>query len=188
MTIDFGYDIFIVLFIILSSICILRIKEKVYKVVGVFFSFYVLCLVKIVFFPIYIPSQAQLLEFKSAMSEDFSMVQYIPLKNISLTLESTNWLMQIGGNIALLIPLVVFAGVFLDYRNKYSIIKTIIIGVGVSIVIETIQAIMNYIIQYPNRIADIDDIILNSFGVVVAAIGYGIIRKIYFRCNRREYA
>ena len=96
--------------------------------------------------------------------------------------------MQIGGNIALLIPLVVFVGVFLDYRNKYSIIKTIIIGVGVSIVIETIQAIMNYIIQYPNRIADIDDIILNSFGVVVAAIGYWIIRKIYFRCNRREYA
>lgn len=183
MTIDFSYNIFIILFIILSGICIFGIKENVYKVLGVCFSFYAICLVKIVFFPIYIPSQAQLLKFKSAMSEDFSMIQYIPFKNISLTFQSSNWLMQIGGNIVLLIPMVVFLALFLDYKNKYSIRKTIVIGVGISIAIEAVQALMNYIIQYPNRIADIDDIILNSFGVVIASIGYWIVRKIYFRHN-----
>ena len=179
MTIDLNRNILVILLVILSSICILGIRKKIYKMLGICFSFYIVCLAKIVFFPIYIPSKEQVLRFKNAMPEDFCMVQYVPLKTIGVTLQSSNWLLQIGGNIVLLVPLVVFAGVFLDYKKKYSVAKTVVIGVGVSILIETIQGIMNYMIQYPNRIADIDDILLNSFGVLIVAVVYWLVRKIY---------
>ena len=179
MTIDFGSKLFIVLFVVLSIVCFLKIKKNIYKVLGMLFSFYLLCLIKIVFFPIYVPSKVEIQEFKNAMSGDFSMIQYVPFKNIILTLQSSNFLIQIGGNIVLLIPFVLFTALFLDYKKKYTMKKMIIWGVRLSVIIETIQAIINILAQYPNRIADIDDIILNSIGVVLATIVYSGIRKMF---------
>ena len=181
MTIDFNLKDCMIVFVIISVICMFFIKKNTYKVVSICFSFYLTWLIKTVFFPIFLPSQKQLQSFKNAIGGEISMIQYIPFKNILLTFQSSNWLMQIGGNIVLLIPLVIFSGLFMEYKKTYSIKKIVVIGIGTSVLIEVVQAIMNFCIQYPNRIADIDDIILNSLGVIIAAVGYEIIRKQFLK-------
>lgn len=181
MTIYFSLKYFIIVFVIVSAFCMFVIRKNTYRVVGICFALYLTWLIKTVFFPVFLPSQEQLQNFKNAIGGEISMIQYIPFKNILLTFQSSNWLIQIGGNIVLLMPLVVFIGLFMDYKKIYSVKKILITGIGTSILIEVVQAIMNYFIQYPNRIADIDDIILNSLGVIIVSVVYEMIRKQYLK-------
>ena len=70
------------------------------------------------------------------------------------------------------------------YIEKAYNEKTIILGIGLFI-IETIQAFINILAQYQNRIADIDDIILNSIGVMLETIiVYSWIRKMFLVNDR----
>ncbi|HCJ4329463.1 TPA: VanZ family protein, partial [Listeria innocua] len=47
-------------------------------------------------------------------------------------------------------------------------LKNIVLALGISLIIEISQGILNLITQYPNNITDIDDVILNVSGYVLA--------------------
>lgn len=86
------------------------------------------------------------------------------------------------GNILLLLPL----GFFLPtlWRKFRSFKRTVLIGILSSLSIETAQYILAYLGLSSGRASDIDDVILNSIGVI---IGYMVFKVIYYgiRCFRR---
>lgn len=81
------------------------------------------------------------------------------------------------GNLVLLLPLAVFLPMLWTKFRYFK--KTILVGVTVSLTIELMQLLFSFL-GLSGRIADIDDLILNSIGVL---IGYFIYSKIYVRFN-----
>ena len=100
--------------------------------------------------------------------------QLIPFTSIKNYFHGSG-IVQLAGNIVLLSPLAVFAEVFLQQRPKAWIVT---LGVSaVSLLIEITQLIINLTTRYPRRVADVDDLILNIAGVVIAIILTRVIGK-----------
>jgi glycopeptide antibiotics resistance protein len=117
---------------------------------------YILCLIKVVFFPIY--------TFKDTSDIKISMFfQVIPFKSIIPSLKYHNWI-QVIGNMALLFPV----GVYLKILSKrvQSLKKVLVVSLLLTLSIECIQLIIDFITHYPNKVFDIDDIILNVIGCI----------------------
>jgi glycopeptide antibiotics resistance protein len=81
------------------------------------------------------------------------------------------------GNLVLLLPLGVFLPMLWSKFRYFK--KTVLVGVTVSLSIELVQLALSFL-GLSGRIADIDDLILNSIGVL---IGYFIYSKIMTRFN-----
>ena len=81
-------------------------------------------------------------------------------------------LLNVIGNVAMFIP----SGIVLPiiYKRLDSFIKVILVGGGISLCIEMIQ------LPFRVRASDIDDLILNTVGVM---LGYGIYALV--RCLKR---
>lgn len=80
----------------------------------------------------------------------------------------SNFNMENLGNILLFLP---FGILYPLAKNKMSLRKTILTGILISLVVEFIQ-------PFIGRGFDINDIIMNSFGVVISSICFYGIRKI----------
>jgi glycopeptide antibiotics resistance protein len=87
------------------------------------------------------------------------------------------WYVQIFGNILLLFPLSIFVGFIL--KKNESIWKIILIGILTSIGIEIIQLGINIATQFPNKVMDIDDLILNTCGIIIGAMVYKCLQNIH---------
>lgn len=133
---------------------------------------YIFALIKITVFPIYIFEE----NYVQKLQNEFSLSPYqiIPFKTIKNCLLTSAWKVQIIGNILLLMPIPLFIG-FLS--KNFSIKKTLLAGIFTSISIELIQFITNVITQFPNRVADIDDILLNTVGIILGSIVFLVIKK-----------
>ncbi|GGE79809.1 VanZ family protein [Priestia taiwanensis] len=162
--IDFHNFTIVLLFFIFSII--LCIYEYVKKKKNSFFTIvykyscilYGIFLIKYVFLPLTMFPD----EFEKEIVSTFPYYQLIPLATITETIQETGNFVQIIGNAVLLFPLGVYLGL-LDKKAisfKYVFLKITIITVS----IETIQLMINFLTQYPNKIFDIDDIILNIPG------------------------
>ena len=94
-------------------------------------------------------------------------VNLIPLVNILDYDIKREAAINIIGNISMFIP----TGVILPilYRRLDRFWKVLLVGAGLSFVIEMIQLL------FPGSVTDIDDLILNTAG---AAIGYGIYKLV----------
>ncbi|WP_214985287.1 VanZ family protein [Pseudomonas sp. ISL-88] len=136
------------------------------------FIFYFLMLLKLVFFPITFGSMAREMSFPSE-----AYFQFVPFKTIMLYVShlSFNQLIQFVGNILLLAP---FA-LYLNTLWRISIVKNILIAFFSTLLIETIQALINWITGYPNKVSDIDDVISNAAGYLLVLLFVPIFRKIY---------
>ena len=77
---------------------------------------------------------------------------------------------NIAGNIMAFVPFGIFVGYFLN-NSKYTFIKTILLGLIFTVVIEGIQLITRV------GICDIDDILLNFIGIVTGGICSKIFNK-----------
>ena len=105
-------------------------------------------------------------------------INLVPFASIQQQLSHSYYLVplrNIGGNILLFIPLGFI--VSLKYQWLSSFGKVILIGVGVSLIIETIQ------IPLYMRSFDVDDLLLNGVGTI---IGFGLLKllrveKFYYR-------
>ncbi|HCJ4505845.1 TPA: VanZ family protein, partial [Listeria innocua] len=73
-------------------------------------------------------------------------------------------MIQFLGNVVLLVPFAIYINRF----KNISVLKNIVLALGISLIIEISQGILNLITQYPNNITDIDDVILNVSGYVLA--------------------
>lgn len=125
--IDLHISTFIVLYaliVLIAFICTKKKKNKRFKFGFYIISiFYWLLLIKTTLLPIAIMKHGQVEGFKNAVGK-YTTLQFIPFKTIIGNFSSTTGLIQLFGNIILLIPIAIFLK-YLAKRN-YSDIKIII--------------------------------------------------------------
>ena len=129
-------------------------------------------IIRFVFFPMdKVDGQVQPLIFDIATAFPFR-VNLVPLVNLFDYDNKRDLLRNVIGNVAMFIP----SGIVLPiiYKRLDSFIKVILAGGGISLCIEIIQ------LPFSVRASDIDDLILNTVGVM---LGYGIYALI--QCLKR---
>ena len=120
-------------------------------------------IIRFVFFPMdKVDGQVQPLIFDIATAFPFR-VNLFPLVNLFDYDNKRDLLLNIIGNVAMFIP----SGIVLPiiYRRLDTFVKVLLAGGGISLCIEIIQ------LPFSVRATDIDDLILNTAGVIM---GYGI--------------
>ena len=120
-------------------------------------------IIRFVFFPMSkVDGQVQPLIFDIATAFPFR-VNLFPLVNLFDYDNKRDLLLNVIGNVAMFIP----SGIVLPiiYKRLDSFVKVILVGGGISLCIEIIQ------LPFSVRASDVDDLILNTVGVI---IGYGI--------------
>ena len=158
----FGIIIFTIIFII-NIINLIKNKKKfIVFVRNIIFAIYILLLIAVVFFPI--PVQDKMLEILKEENPGYKY-NFIPFKSIIYILKSNdfyNSLIQIGGNLCLLIPLGIYVPLVWTKFKKIGLF--LLLMFFTSFFIESIQFILGILINYQYRVVDCDDIILNTIG------------------------
>ena len=132
-------------------------------------------IIRFVFFPMEkVDGQVQPLIFDIATAFPFR-VNLVPLVNLFDYDNRRDLLLNVIGNVAMFIP----SGIVLPiiYKRLDSFIKVSLAGGGISLCIEIIQ------LPFRVRASDIDDLILNTVGVM---IGYGIYAMIRYLKRRKK--
>ena len=120
-------------------------------------------IIRFTFFPMAtVDGHVQSLVFDVATAFPFR-VNFIPFVHLFDYESKRDLLLNVIGNAAMFIP----SGIVLPivYKNLNRFWKVFLAGAGISLCIETIQ------LPFSVRATDIDDLILNTVGVIV---GYGI--------------
>lgn len=184
-----NHDFLLIFFVISLLVYIVKYyifkkyQTKRYWIYPVFI-FYLLAVIDYTLMPIFIYSHEELVSFYggSARQSWKAYCQFIPFYTIQEYLVQGN-LYQIVGNIILLMPMPFFIYML---AKKISIRGLIISGCEVSLGIELTQACIDFLTGCANRICDVDDLILNSVGVVISVGMICVIRKITI-CRRLYY-
>ena len=120
-------------------------------------------IIRFAFFPMFkVDGQVQPLIFDVTTAFPFR-VNLFPLVNLFEYDNKRDLLLNVIGNVAMFIP----SGIVLPiiYKRLDSFVKVILAGGGISLGIEIIQ------LPFSVRVSDVDDLILNTIGVIM---GYGI--------------
>ncbi|SDX02198.1 VanZ like family protein [Alicyclobacillus hesperidum] len=145
------------------------IKKRVsllHQAIPFVFFVYLLIVIKITLFPISFhnlgnPPENNLIPFKT-------ITTIIAAHSLSYDLYN------IGGNIALFIP---FGFLWpLVFRNKSKFLKVLLYGFFLSLLSESGKFIISCILGFTYRDFDVDDLILNTFGVI---LGYFFLRLVF---------
>ena len=140
-----------------------------------FFVFYVLMLANLTLFPISVFDKDTLDKIKEGVGKYLVFYQIIPFDSIK-NYARPGAMVQLIGNLVLLAPLALFLEIFLRLRPKAW--KVILAASSVSFWIEIAQLTINLITGYPNRVADVDDLILNISGIIFTVIITRLLGKI----------
>ena len=176
---DFHLITFLVVYIFLLLLTFiiakLRKDREHYFLYYMFIIFYYQLLFKVTMLPIMIFKPGELEQFRIATGGNINVLQTIPLKTITENFSSRTGLIQLIGNLVLLMPLVFI----LKYLTKksHSDKKILLVTICVSIGIECIQYINVKITHFPSHAVDIDDLILNVFGSILALVLLKILNK-----------
>lgn len=130
-------------------------------------------IIRFTFFPMSkVEGQVQPLVFDIATAFPFR-VNLLPLVNLFDYDNKRDLLLNVIGNVAMFIP----SGIVLPivYKQIDTFWKLIFAGAGISLCIEIAQ------LPFSVRATDIDDLILNTIGVI---LGYGV--YILVKCVRKE--
>lgn len=114
-------------------------------------------------------------QFKNVTDDNINVVQAIPFKTIIANFSSISGLIQLIGNLLLLMP-IVFIMKYLSkkaYSNKWILFVVVCISIG----IECIQFINVKLTHFPTHSIDIDDFILNVLGSILAISLLNFINK-----------
>lgn len=131
------------------------------------FLLYCLAVLNLTVFPIRIFDKETLDRFVANMGGSVVYYQLIPFASIK-NYFSGSGPVQLIGNIALLSPLAVFAEIALRQRPRAW--KVALGASSVSLMLEITQLIISITTGYPSRVVDVDDLILNTTGVVIALL------------------
>lgn len=147
-----------VLFVVLCIICQIMHKKdkKEHRIWRYILCAYIVVLIKITMFPICIGRYER-------NWEGYNVIQLVPFNTIKQVAKYGNWI-QIVGNICLLIPVAIIIYRIYDINNKWKLLSIVAI---VSLGIEFVQYIIFVLTNYPSRIVDVDDVILNIIGGVI---------------------
>lgn len=131
-------------------------------------TLYSLLLFKVTICPIIFLRQESKQMVLQEFGDFFVFYQLIPFRTIGEVIEAGTWMRQILGNVLLLFPIPMLH--MLCNEKVLKIRNYVMIGAAVSLSIEAIQWIINMLTQYPSHVADVDDVIVNVFGVFVSAV------------------
>lgn len=104
----------------------------------------------------------------------FGNLQLVPFATIRLLFDGSQGLRQLGGNLLLLAPmglLVPFA-----WARARPFATTVAIGLGASLLIELLQVVAGVLVGELYRVVDVDDVLLNTTGVVAGRILFGALQ------------
>ena len=179
IVIDFSGSTFFILFIILLSAVyfVYRRKQRKLKfLVPTAIILYVMLVLQVTVFQIYIVKNGMAETIFGEVKKYHAGWQLIPFQTIRRTLSNPIvFFRQCGGNILLLLPVPVLIGII---REDFNTRKTFFIGVLLSICIELMQFLTNWLTGYPGHVVDVDDILLNGIGVLAGTVLINGIRKI----------
>jgi len=83
---------------------------------------------------------------------------------------------QYVGNVLLGVPF----GFLVPLVWRWSLPAVLVAGLGFSLLIEASQWVLTKLmVAYPSRAVDINDVLLNTFGVLIGVVGYALIRATY---------
>lgn len=154
----------------------LRKKESTTKNLLVsIFIVYLLLVIGITLFPL--PYQTHLLSNLRELKPGFEP-NIVPLKSIiSIIQKNTvyDMIKQLAGNIILGIPFGFLYTMIFKRKNK-TLVNTIIPGITFSILIELSQFLIGQVIGYSYRVVDIDDILLNTIGIIIGYYLFVIVK------------
>jgi len=156
--------------LVLYAIIMIAKKIKLNKLLfNLSFGLYLSLIIAICFFPIEI----------GKIGED-TLNNFIPFKSIiesiteSVRTGTSYGIVSVIGNFVMLMPLGIFFNYYIkDFKRR--LINIFLFSVG----IETIQFIIGILIGYNYRCIDIDDVILNVSGGILACICINAIIKKY---------
>lgn len=103
---------------------------------------------------------------------------FVPLHTLAIYLNHTDspfWMGQFAGNLLLLLPLGLLGPIAVPAMNGW--IRVLVVALVVSLAIEVAQ------LWIPNRMADVDDVLLNVIG---ALLGYAILVVIRLPSRHRR--
>ena len=183
-TIDINLLGFILLYFIIFIPYLFISKKKrnswvdYHVVLTSLFIFYVMSVAYFVFLPIDIIGEGdRIFQSNHLVGRDYLTIMevlninLIPFRSIVSTIRTTPselWLFilrGVGGNFLLLLPLPIFLCLYVT--DRISIKKIFFISISTTILIEISQLAINFMTRWPNRIVDIDDVILNTMGAIV---------------------
>ena len=175
----------VLLWIVIRSLVLL--KNKKFKRLSVYremilniFAVYFVSLLSITLFPIDIIWGEVVEKFRSA----FNIIPFVdiitdfPRTQFSLAFKIKFLTKNLAGNLLLLLPIGIFLPILWTKARNFW--KTVIIGASISLSIELLQYVLAYLGYGRGRATDIDDLILNTLGVM---IGYVIFTKSMVRFN-----
>lgn len=126
---------------------------------------YLVLLIKVTVFPIVLLHQDARSVFAGTKSV---YTQFVPLQTFLNMKISKTWLLQTVGNLMLLFPLPVL--LYIKPNREYRLRVLLISGILVSLGIEVLQLLIDVLTGYPSHVCDVDDLILNSVGVILATV------------------
>lgn len=153
-----------------------------YEAWQIFFLINLVVIVRFTFYPFStVNGQVQPLIFDAATAWPFR-VNLVPFVNLLDYDSKRDLLINIIGNFAMFIPTGVM--VPLIYKKRNTLLKVLLVGVGISLIIEIIQ------LPFAVRASDVDDLILNTAGCLTGYGFYALVRwignKVY--CKTDSFA
>ena len=165
---------FIFTIVVYLCVRILAYKNRTlqYLLIDILFILYVFIAINLLYFPLYI-------DFNNTAIVSFHM-NLIPFKNIIDSKGSFGTFSYTIGNMLLFVPLAFYQSVRFSQKPKRGLIILIIASVSG----ELLQILLMYITRTNYRVFDIDDLILNTLGSIIA---WFVIKK-YLGVSKRKKA
>ena len=161
----------------------LKKNTKIDKFIIFTYYIYIIGVISVTFFPI----NLFLINNKPSIDFRFSdFINYIPFKTISSAIDRHLYI-QVLGNLLLLFPL----GIYYSLVKKQQLgsfrgfIKIFTVGFTLSLFIETVQLIISLTLGVPERIFDVDDLLLNTLGMLIGYLFFRLYLYLFkkFRLN-----
>lgn len=174
LTISIPYVVFIICSCLVFALSVVRKRTPKTYLRGTFLAYYIQ-VIYLTFFStsIYIAfnQQAQLSLEANFGKHPFLFKNFVPFSSIADQLVWHYIDLSMILNIGLTIPFGIFLVLRCYLQKKPVRIRSIIWqGLMFTLVIEGMQMLGNYVLQYRHRIVTIDDIIMNVLGTVIGAV------------------
>ena len=130
-------------------------------------------IIRFVFYPFFaVDGQVQplIIQTKEIFPPRINLIPFFYITDYEVKREA---LINIIGNVSLFIP----TGIILPilYKRLNSFWKVLLTGAGIALCIEVIQLLL------PNSVTDIDDLILNTAGVIIGYAVFSLVRRLIKR-------
>lgn len=127
-------------------------------------------IIRFVFYPFFaVDGQVQplIIQAREIFPPRINLIPFLYITDYEVKREA---LINIIGNVSLFIP----TGIILPilYKRLNSFWKVLLTGAGISLCIEVIQLLL------PNSVTDIDDLILNTAGVIIGYAVFSLVRRL----------